>query len=1043
MDQKNFQKEKKAHWQSYDLRDKDEEVKEMQKAEFFTSPDPLIARIKSGEFDRKSFLKLMGAGVAMTSLNCIRKPIEKIVPYVDLSKTDENAQYDFVKHGHSYYYASVFAGTGILVKARDGRPLKLEGNPDHPVSQGALGAAGQAAIFDLYDPDRSQNPAIINGGIPVKSDWTTVDAKVKAALAANKGKTVVVTKPLDSPSTKSIIGDFLRNVGGGKHYEISLTSAEEVVSKGQAASYGKALIPNYHFDLANVILSIDCDFMGNWLSPEEHQKDFSKRRNLRNGAKDVNFYVAAESIPTMSGSNADLRLPIRPGDQTKLALAIILALEELGAAVSSFGFDGNVVPLVGYGKDDGEYDGPVRKANLNQLASSLGVSEESIRKTAKALWSNKGKSLVVAGSLAASTKDAVELQVLVNLLNSVLENDGKTIDHANPKKEGLADYSNNLNSLASELKQTKVGVLFVNDVNLVYQAGEEWKNLLHQAALVVALTDRADETALASNVLATTTHFLESWGDAEVTKGIFSIQQPAIRPLFHSRSFEDSLIAFAGGSLGGESSFYEYVKNVWIKKLGSKQRWEDLLRAGTTLKASERKKVAGSSRNFNRSALKRIESAPAGLKLALYETSSIGDGKAANNAQLQELPDPVTKVTWDNYILISPALAKEKKISSNDVLVLKTATRTIELPAQIQPGMHKEAIGIAVGYGRTAVGAVGNGVGKNAYVLSEKGVYSGITITSLEKTGKTYKLACTQHHHMLSPGFSYPDRPLVQSTTIEEYRKDPASGKAPSEIPKILKDGKLVSATGANPIYAYPGYKWGMSIDLSSCTGCGSCVIACQVENNIPAVGRDEVRVGREMHWLRIDRYYIGDPDRPETLQVAHQPMLCQHCDNAPCETVCPVLATVHSSEGINDMVYNRCVGTRYCSNNCPYKVRRFNWMQHWYNGAEGSKAPRYLGLNPEVAVRGRGVMEKCNFCSHRIAEAKIAAKNEGRVLKDGEVKTACQQSCAADAISFGNTNDKDAEVAKLSSSPRSYRVLEYLNVGPQVAYLTRVRSSI
>ncbi|MDI7222128.1 TAT-variant-translocated molybdopterin oxidoreductase [Leptospira santarosai] len=1043
MDQKNFQKEKKAHWQSYDLRDKDEEVKEMQKAEFFTSPDPLIARIKSGEFDRKSFLKLMGAGVAMTSLNCIRKPVEKIVPYVDLSKTDENAQYDFVKHGHSYYYASVFAGTGILVKARDGRPLKLEGNPDHPVSQGALGAAGQAAIFDLYDPDRSQNPAIINGGIPVKSDWTTVDAKVKAALAANKGKTVVVTKPLDSPSTKSIIGDFLRNVGGGKHYEISLTSAEEVVSKGQAASYGKALIPNYHFDLANVILSIDCDFMGNWLSPEEHQKDFSKRRNLRNGAKDVNFYVAAESIPTMSGSNADLRLPIRPGDQTKLALAIILALEELGAAVSSFGFDGNVVPLVGYGKDDGEYDGPVRKANLNQLASSLGVSEESIRKTAKALWSNKGKSLVVAGSLAASTKDAVELQVLVNLLNSVLENDGKTIDHANPKKEGLADYSNNLNSLASELKQTKVGVLFVNDVNLVYQAGEEWKNLLHQAALVVALTDRADETALASNVLATTTHFLESWGDAEVTKGIFSIQQPAIRPLFHSRSFEDSLIAFAGGSLGGESSFYEYVKNVWIKKLGSKQRWEDLLRAGTTLKASERKKVAGSSRNFNRSALKRIESAPAGLKLALYETSSIGDGRAANNAQLQELPDPVTKVTWDNYILISPALAKEKKISSNDVLVLKTATRTIELPAQIQPGMHKEAIGIAVGYGRTAVGAVGNGVGKNAYVLSEKGVYSGITITSLEKTGKTYKLACTQHHHMLSPGFSYPDRPLVQSTTIEEYRKDPASGKAPSEIPKILKDGKLVSATGANPVYAYPGYKWGMSIDLSSCTGCGSCVIACQVENNIPAVGRDEVRVGREMHWLRIDRYYIGDPDRPETLQVAHQPMLCQHCDNAPCETVCPVLATAHSSEGINDMVYNRCVGTRYCSNNCPYKVRRFNWMQHWYNGAEGSKAPRYLGLNPEVAVRGRGVMEKCNFCSHRIAEAKIAAKNEGRVLKDGEVKTACQQSCAADAISFGNTNDKDAEVAKLSSGPRSYRVLEYLNVGPQVAYLTRVRSSI
>ncbi|RHX85944.1 TAT-variant-translocated molybdopterin oxidoreductase [Leptospira stimsonii] len=1021
MDQKNFQKEKKAHWLSYDLRDKDEEVKEMQKAEFFTSPDPLIARIKSGEFDRKSFLKLMGAGVAMTSLNCVRKPIEKIVPYVDLNKPDENAQYDFVKHGHSYYYASVYAGTGILIKARDGRPLKLEGNPDHPVSQGALGAAGQASIFDLYDPDRAQGPATIEGGIEVKADWATVDAKVKAALASNKGKTVVVTSPLDSPSTKSIIGDFLRTVGGGKHYEISLTSAEEVVAKGQAASYGKALIPNYHFDLANVILSIDCDFMGNWLSPEEHQKDFSKRRNLRNGAKDVNFFVAAESIPTMSGSNADLRLPIRPGDQTALALAIAAALGELGA---------NTKDALG-------------GATVTSLASSLGVSEENIRKTAKALWSNKGKSLVVAGSLAATTKDAVDLQVLVNLLNSVLENDGKTVDHSNPKKEGSADYSGNLNSLASELKGTKVGVLFVNDVNLVYQAGEEWKNLLHQAALVVSLSDRADETALASNVLATTTHFLESWGDCEVTKGIFSIQQPAVRPLFNSRSFEDSLIAFAGGSLGGETSFYEYVKNSWTKKLGSKQKWEDLLRIGTTVKASDRKKSAGSSRNFNRSALKKIASPSAGLKLALYETSAIGDGRAANNSQLQELPDPVTKVTWDNYILLSPALAKEKGISSNDVLVLKTGNKTIELPAQIQPGMHKEAVGIAVGYGRTAAGAVGTGVGKNAYVLSENGIYSGLAVTSLEKTGKTYKLACTQHHHMLSPGFNYPDRPLVQSTSIEEYRKNPASGKAPSEIPKILKDGKLVDAVGANPNYSYPGYKWGMSIDLSSCTGCGSCVIACQVENNIPVVGRDEVRVGREMHWLRIDRYYIGEPDQPETLQVAHQPMLCQHCDNAPCETVCPVLATVHSSEGINDMVYNRCVGTRYCSNNCPYKVRRFNWMQHWYNGAEGAKAPRYLGLNPEVTVRGRGVMEKCNFCSHKIAEAKIAAKNEGRVLKDGEVKTACQQSCAADAISFGNTNDKTSEVAKLSSDPRSYRVLEYLNVGPQVAYLTRVRSSI
>ncbi|PJZ68221.1 hydrogenase [Leptospira perolatii] len=1021
MDNKNFQKEKKAHWLSFELRDKVEETKELQRSEFFTSPDPVIARIKSGEFDRKSFLKLMGAGVAMTSLNCVRKPVEKIVPYVDLKVKEDDATYDFVKHGKTYEYATVFAGTGLLVKSKDGRPLKIEGNPNHPVSQGAVSASGQATIFDLYDPDRAQEPAEINGGKVKKIDWATLDEKVKKALSESKGSTVIVSKPIDSPSTKSLVGEFLRSVGGGKHLEISLTSAEEAVSKGQAASYGRALIPNYRFDLAEIILSIDCDFMGSWLSPEEHQKDFSKRRNLRSGAKDVNFFIAAESVPTMSGSNSDLRLPIRPGDQSKFALAIAAALSELGA---------NTKDVVG-------------SNTVSGLASELGVSVENIQKTAKALWSKRGKSLVVAGGVSAQTGDAVGLQILVNLLNSVLDNDGKTVDHSNPKKEGLFDYSSNLKELSQLLSQNKVGVLFLYDTNLVYQAGEQWKDLLHRAKLIVSLSDRADETALASNYLATTTHFLESWGDAEVTKGIFSIQQPAIRPLFKSRSFEDSLIQFAGGSLAGETVYYEYLKKSWLKKLGSQRKWEDLLRAGSTVNNGDRKKSGGSSRSFNKSSVRKPGASEAGIKLSLYEKTSLGDGKNANNSLLQELPDPVTKVTWDNYVLLSPQLAKEKGIHSNDVVIVKTAKQSIELPAQIQPGMHKDSIGIAIGYGRSAVGSVGNGVGKNAYVLAEDGIYSGIAVTSLEKTGKTYKLACTQSHHMMSPGFGYPDRPLIQTVSLDDYKANPAAGKAESEIPKIKKDGKLIFAQGANPVYDYPGYRWGMAIDLTSCTGCGSCVIACQVENNIPVVGRDEVRVGREMHWIRIDRYYIGNPDQPEEMQMAHQPVMCQHCENAPCETVCPVAATIHGSEGTNDMIYNRCVGTRYCSNNCPYKVRRFNWAQHWYNGAEGSKTPRYLGLNPDVTVRGRGVMEKCTFCSSRIAEKKIQAKNEGRALKDGELKTACQQSCAADAISFGNINDKNSEVSKLSNDPRSYRLLDYLNVGSQVAYLTRVRTKI
>ncbi|MCG9873874.1 MAG: TAT-variant-translocated molybdopterin oxidoreductase [Leptospiraceae bacterium] len=1029
MKESTFQKEKKSHWQSYELKGTQEE-RELQKQEFFTSPDPIIAKIKSGNFDRKTFLKFMGASVAMASLNCVRKPVEKIVPYVNLNKpNDENAQYDFVKHGHSYHYASVCgacsAGCGTLVKARDGRPLKLEGNPNHPVSQGALCSSGQASLFDLYDPDRIQEPVLIKNGKPRPSDWIALEKVVKAALAENKGKTRILSKPVSSPSSSALLGDFLSSVGGGKVYETELSFLEDAISLGQELSYGKAIVPNYHFDKAKVILSIDADFLGTWISPVEFQKDFSKRRTLIGGKGDVNTFIAAEVNPTTTGSNADQRLPIKPGDQRKFALTIAKALSDLGLS------------------------GATGVAGINVEASSkeMGLTPELVRAAAKALSSAKGASLVVAGGAQAGTKDAVDLQVAVNMINSMLGNDGKTIDNVAVRKEGRTNYFANLQALKKDLDAGQVGVLILNDVNLFYNLPnkEEWEASLRKAALVISLSFKVDETSPYVSYVAPKSHFLESWSDSSPITGLFAVQQPTVRPIFQSKSLEDALIAWAGGTLGGATNFYEYIQTKW-KGRGN---WEDVLRAGFYTASNVSSLSADRSARSFRGTIRPLEASVSGLSIAFYHSLAMKDGEQANSSLLQELPDPISKVTWDNYLAISPAAAKELDLATNDMASITVNGKSVELPTYVQPGLHKDAIAIALGYGRTGAGSIGNGVGKSVIhmlQLGENGLVTSGFSAKVEKLGKKYKLATTQTHNMMSPEFiagtKWDERPLILSAKIQEYKENPKSGIPEPEIPKILKDGKLVLSSGVNPGFEYTGYRWGMAVDLTQCTGCGACVTACSIENNVPAVGRDEVRVGREMHWMRIDRYFIGDPDKPESLEIAHQPVMCQHCENAPCETVCPVAATVHGSEGTNDMVYNRCVGTRYCSNNCPYKVRRFNWMEHW-TGTEKAKAPRNLGLNPEITVRARGVMEKCNFCASRVAEKKIKAKNQGRKLVDGEIKSACQETCPSDAIVFGDINNPESKVSKLIKDPRSYKILEYLNVGPSVSYLSRIRSTI
>lgn len=1021
----NFQSEKKAHWQSYETKDR-VDLKDIQNQEFYTSPDPIINRIKTGQFDRKSFLKLMGASIAMTSLNCVRKPTEKIVPYVK--------QPEEIKHGHSLYYASTCKGCsascGTLVRVKDGRPLKLEGNPEHPGNKGSLCASGQASMFDLYDPERARQPYSIKDGKANESSWEKLDAAIKKVLTEKPGKTRVFSSPINSPSTKEVINKFLQAAGGGELYEFDFTSPELAIALAAEKSYGKAIVPNYRFDRAKVVVSIDADFLGTWISPVEFTRQFSKRRNIKHDTQDINTFYAIESMPSVTGSNADLRVPIKPGDARKVVYAIALALKDLGIAIPD----------------------AVSSYQLDKLVADTGVSKDAILKIAKSLSEAKGASLVVAGGVSAQTEDAVDLQIAVNMLNSALLNDGFTIDSNAYRSDTAGDYTKNLNKLKEELSSSSVGLLLINDINLEYLMPlMGWKDLIAKAGLSVTISERLDETAKISNWLAAVNHFLESWGDAEAVKGTVSIQQPTIRPLFDTKSLEDMLLSWAGE----KSNFYTYLKEKYSAKVGGQSGWEDLLRKGVIADTS---KDGSTGRPFNAGSLAPLKDGSKDVTLALYETVALGNGKGANNSMRLELPDPITKVTWDNFLAIPLALATELGIKSNDVVTVQVDKQEIQLPAQIQPAMHNKAVAIAIGYGRTSAGSVGNGVGKNAYTFVKMGEipqFSGLPV-KISKTGKTYRLASTQDHHMMNPTAvlgkkntfgllkAYDkDRPLIQSTSFAAWQKKKDSGIAEPEIPTIKDgNGKNMKSRGMNNDYNYHSHKWGLSIDLTLCTGCSACVIACQVENNIPSVGRNEIRVGREMHWIRIDRYYIGDPEKPESMEIAHQPVMCQQCDNAPCETVCPVSATMHSHEGINEMIYNRCVGTRYCSNNCPYKVRRYNWMAHW-NGMDSIKAPRYLGLNPDVTVRSRGVMEKCTFCASRLAEKKIQAKNEGRdLLKDGEVKTACQETCPANAITFGNTNDKESKVSKSMEDERSYRILDFLNVKPSVSYMTRVRNN-
>ena len=976
----------KKYWQSLEV------YKEMKKntvsdkeatPEF--SIDGLDESEVKGKSSRRDFLKMMGFSVGAVALvSSCQMPVRKAIPLL-------NRPQELIPGVPNYYASTFYDGDeycSILVKTRESRPIKIEGNDRSPISQRGTSARVQASVLNLYDDARLKGP--VKSG--KQNDWKTIDKDIKAKLETLKTddkEVILMTSTIISPTTRKLIGDFVKSYPNVKwiQYDSLPMSATR---KANETNFGKAVIPFYHFENADVMVGFNADFLGTWLMPVTFTRQFSKGRKLKDGQTKMSRLYQFETNMSLTGSNADYRYQIKPSEEA----AVLLKLYNVLAKKT-----GNTV-----------FGSPSVKTDVNQAAKDLLIA--------------KGKSLVVSG-----TND-LQIQLIVNAINNLLGNYGNTIDLSTPINLKQGQESEMMQAMSSIQSGKAGGILFYN-VNPVYDCvhKDNLVKALKKLPLKVSFAATMDETAQLCDYVCPDNNYLESWNDAEPVQGSYSFAQPAIRPIFDTRQFQDSLLSW----LGAEQSFTDYLEKNWEKSLFPKQKdftsfnkfWFKCKQDGVYSFAAK-DSPQSSYKGVRLKAGKPMEN---GLELALYEKISMGTGKYANNPWLQEMPDPVTTATWDNYVTISPAFAKTQGLEQEDVVKINGK---LVLPVLIQPGQAEGTIGIAIGYGRNHAGKVGDGVGESVYGLMN--VTNGTknllgTVVAMKKTSNTYPLALTQTHHVME------GRPIVRETVLGSFIKNPAAGNEEHE--KFLKSEDF----SLYPEPKFDAFQWGLSIDLNSCTGCSNCLISCQAENNVAVVGKDQVKRGRIMHWLRMDRYYSEMDDNPE---VFHMPVMCQQCDNAPCENVCPVAALSHSDEGLSQVTYNRCIGTRYCMNNCPYKVRRFNWYEYVNNNSFDYNMNSELGklvLNPDVTVRQRGVVEKCTFCVQRIQEKKLEAKADNRELRDGEILTACQQSCPADAIQFGNLLDKKSAVSESNDTGRMYHLLESLHTLPSTSYLTKVRN--
>ena len=1044
----------KKYWQNFGELNQSEANKKALKDEFREElPFEELGNenIFNAKTPRRDFLKYMGFSTAAAAIaaSC-EMPVRRAIPF--LNKPDD------MTPGISNYYASTYLMDGdavpVVVKQREGRPIKIEGNDLASLTEGGTSAQVQSSVLDLYDTTRLRYPMANRK----EATFEAIDKMVADGLAANAGKPMVLlTSSITSITTKQIISEVLAKYPGSRHVQYDMVSYSGMIEANQA-SYGKKAIPAYHFENAKVIVSLGADFLGTWLSPVVFAKQYAVGRRINEKNPSMSRHIQFEGYYSMTGANADERYLHKPSETGAVALALLGAL---GGGTSS---------------------------------NITGTLADAVKKTADELMAHKGAALVVCGSNDAN------IQLIVNAINEAIGAGGKTIDWNTPVnyRQGL---DSDMVTLTQDLNSGNVGALLVYGANPVYSYFDSAKFAagVKKCPFTVSYSEKMDETTELCKYTIPSHHWLESWGDAELQKGYISVLQPIIHPLFKTRQFESSLL-----KLSGNANDYEvYFRSFWVAKLGGLDNYEKFLQDGvletsTTTTVTTAKDTAqsdavtvaqatapilqssmsGSSFTGNvADAASKIGNIKGGdIEIALYQKVSIGTGSRASNAWLQEASDPISKATWDNYVMISPEMGKklfdidifnphqsDKYEVHPDKPVVKVVSngKTVELPILIIPGTHPNVIAVALGYGRESndktktkeyIGAAADGVGKNVYPFT---VFNGSTITysapaTIEKTGKMFPIATSQTHSITE------GRPVVRETTLSDFIAHPDEMNKEEEEELNQYGSNFTRDATLYPTYDRPGIKWGMSIDLNTCIGCGACTIACVAENNISTVGKHEVARFHDMQWIRIDRYFTGNPQNPD---IVFQPMLCQHCDNAPCENVCPVSATNHSSEGLNQMIYNRCIGTRYCANNCPYKVRRFNWAN--WNGS-GSFPDDQRGiisdvtmnlqedltrmvLNPDVTVRTRGVMEKCSLCIQRLQEGKLNAKKEDRTLKDQEVKTACMQACPTHAFEFGNVNDKDSKIAKLRNEEqtnRKFYVLEQLHVLPNINYLTKVRNT-
>ena len=1071
---------KQAVWIGVDQIKNTPAYQEATKEEFHELPivDQMAqAKAMDVETSRRDFLKYLGFGLgAATIAASCEIPVKKAIPYV--------VKPDSIVPGVASYYASTFVQGGdycpVLVKTREGRPIKVEGNSLSSVTMGGTSARAQASVLSLYNTSRIDGPYGIKEGKvdrEAKMTWGDLDKAIMGKL--NAGSQIrIISNTVLSPTTKKAIADFTAKYPNTQHVMYDPVSASAILEANQA-SFGQAVVPDYHFDKASVIVSFDADFLGTWISPIEYAAKYVKNRRIKDVKHaSLSRHIQVESQMSLTGSNADNRILVKPSQQ---GAAIVALYNALG----------------------GNAGGP----SLDAKTASK------IQKVANELKAARGKALVVSGS-----NNTAE-QVIVNAINDLLASYGNTITFANASMQRQGS-DKDMKKVAAEMNGGSIDAVFImDDANPVYDLPKSAKFAegLAKVGLKVSFAGVANETMAMCDYVAPTNHYLESWGDAEAKRGHYSLIQPTITPIFAAagregtRQAEESLLAWSGNAM--EGGYMAYLKKHWQEAIFPLQSeyasfqafWDSSLHDGVFEAAQVSvEPVFGADASSYASRVRK----PAGadeMEISFFETVNMGAGQYANNPWLMEMPDPVTRCVWGNYLAIPVMWDGGNEFSSYkdlngsefyseaDKVEVEIGGRKVEATVIRQFGQMRNTFSLALGYGRTLTGvmgrALGQGVGVDVFPWLDYDEYgnvkyyaTGVNVSG--RVGKDKEFACVQYHHTMGVTARDENGEVVKAENGEPLNVDEKTamtlgagyqggltkrsiiyqdsldhlGDLIHEIEERRAEAEHLNEKSLYPYEEYKedfysqGHHWAMHVDLNACIGCGACQVACIAENNVPVVGKREVHRHHEMTWLRIDRYYYGDYENPN---VVYQPMMCQHCDNAPCENVCPVAATNHSSEGLNQMTYNRCIGTRYCANNCPYKVRRFNWLDYTtadlfaYNEVpiDGEEVPfgadnlTRMVLNPDVTVRSRGVIEKCSFCVQRIQEGKLTAKREGRAMGDNEVKTACQTACPTGAIVFGDRNNKHSEVAHRMESPLNYLVLEEINVRSSVYYSAKVNN--